>query len=725
MRARKDTGVRPSNEMLDRLRGRYGASGIAMPTREAHAVNGGVRLAYQIFGTGPQTVLLVPGWQIAHSRVWKFQVPYLAERFRVVTFDARGSGRSDRPDIGYDHDTLAADALAVMNAAGVDRAALVGWSGGVNHAIMLAAAHPDRVTHLILINGAPSQAAGPERAQRRQEVVRLFHEPHEHYAGWTKLNANYFRQDYAGWIEFFAGQMLPEPHSTKALADAMAWGLDGDPEILIRTRDEWWSQTPFPELMGRIRVPTLIVHGTDDRLGAYAANAPFLQRTIAASTLVTLDGCGHAAQLRDSVRVNRLIRDFSGPWRAPDRWAHALTAKRKVLWVCSPIGLGHVQRDLAIARELRRLRPGLEVHWLAADPVRAAVAQAGETIHPASVRLFNESAHIEARAGDHDVNIFLAIWEMDEILNANFMTFADVVERDRYDAWVGDEAWDVDHYLHENPDLKTAPYVYLTDFIGVLPIEGWDSYEGHLCWHANAEHVEHVARHPRVRDAAIFLGDPEDVLDEPFGSNLPNMREWARNHFEFSDYVLAFDPKALGGTADLRRRLGYTNTDTLVIATAGGTSVGRQLLGKIADAAPALARAIPRLRLVIVAGPRTPVEAYRGAGLDVRGYLPDLHEHLACCDAAITHGGLTTGMELIALRRPFLSFPLRNHFEQRFHVARRLRRYGHGAEMDYRQTTTETLAQATQRALAGPVDYAAVPVGGATRAAEIVSRVLG
>ena len=52
---------------------------------------------------------------------------------------------------------------------------------------------------------------------------------------------------------------------------------------------------------------------------------------------------------------------------------------------------------------------------------------------------------------------------------------------------------------------------------------GWDSYEGYLCWHANAEHVEHVARYPRLRDVAVFVGDPEDVLDEPFGHGLPNM----------------------------------------------------------------------------------------------------------------------------------------------------------------------------------------------------------
>jgi pimeloyl-ACP methyl ester carboxylesterase/UDP-N-acetylglucosamine:LPS N-acetylglucosamine transferase len=717
--------VRPPPEILDRLRGRFGASEVAPPVREGFARHGEIRLAFQVFGQAAPTLFLLPGWQMAHSRVWKFQVPYLARWFRLVTFDARGSGRSDRPATGYDHDTLTADALAVMEAAEVDRAAVIGWSGGANHAIMLAADHPDRVSHLVLISGAPSQAVGAERERRREEVLRLFHEVRERYAGWAKLNANYFRADYLGWVEFFAAQMLPEPHSTKALADAMSWGLDGDPEILIRTRDEWWSRTPFPDLMGRIRTPTLLVHGTEDRLAAHAVNAPFMQRTIAGSTLVTLEGTGHAGILRECVRVNRLIRDFVGIPPAPRRSAHALTAKRKILWVCSPIGLGHVQRDLAIARELRRLRPGLEIHWLTVDPVRSVVEQAGEIVHPASDRLLNESAHIEAQAGEHDVNVFLALWQMDEVLTSNFMTFADVTEGERYDAWVGDEAWDVDYFLHENPELKTAPYVFLTDYIGMLPIAGWDSYEGHLCWHANAEHVGHVGRYPRLRDVAIFLGDPEDVLDEPFGRDLPNMRAWAREHFEFCDYILPFDPETLPPAPVLRRQLGYPEDATLVIATAGGTSVGRHLLGKVAEAGSSLARTIPNLRLVVVAGPRARVSTDGGGHVDVQGYLPDLYQHLACCDAAVAQGGLTTGMELIALRRPFLSFPLRNHFEQRFHVARRLRRYGHAAQMDYQEVSPEGLAEGVRRALAAPIEYSPVASGGAARAAELVARVLG
>jgi hypothetical protein len=57
---------------------------------------------------------------------------------------------------------------------------------------------------------------------------------------------------------------------------------------------------------------------------------------------------------------------------------------------------------------------------------------------------------------------------MDEILCGNFMVFHDVVSEDAYDLWIGDEAWDVDHFLHENPHLKTAAYAWLTDFVGYL-----------------------------------------------------------------------------------------------------------------------------------------------------------------------------------------------------------------------------------------------------------------
>ena len=78
----------------------------------------GVKLHYEVYGSGEPTVLLLPTWSIVHSRHWKMQIPYLSRHCRVVAFDGRGNGRSDRPAEGYGEREFAADALAVMDATG-------------------------------------------------------------------------------------------------------------------------------------------------------------------------------------------------------------------------------------------------------------------------------------------------------------------------------------------------------------------------------------------------------------------------------------------------------------------------------------------------------------------------------------------------------------------------------------------------------------------------------
>ena len=85
------------------------------------------------------------------------------------------------------------------------------------------------------------------------------------------------------------------------------------------------------------------------------------------------------------------------------------------------------------------------------------VELAGERVHPATDLLMNESAHFEGWARDHDLHAFNALWDMDEIMAANFMTFADVVERERYDLWVGDEGWDLDYHLRREPGAENGP----------------------------------------------------------------------------------------------------------------------------------------------------------------------------------------------------------------------------------------------------------------------------
>src|SRR5881275_3405107 len=86
----------------------------------------------------------------------------------------------------------------------------------------------------------------------------------------------------------------------------------------------------------------------------------------------------------------------------------ASTVKR-ALYISSPIGLGHAQRDVAIARELRAQVPDLEIDWLAQDPVTRVLEGEGERIHPASAQLANESRHIESESAEHDLHCFQAL----------------------------------------------------------------------------------------------------------------------------------------------------------------------------------------------------------------------------------------------------------------------------------------------------------------------------
>jgi hypothetical protein len=111
-------------------------------------------------------------------------------------------------------------------------------------------------------------------------------------------------------------------------------------------------------------------------------------------------------------------------------------------------------------------------------------------------------------------------------------------------------------------------------------------------------------------------------------------------------------------------------------------------------------------------------------GVDIRGYVANLPEHLAACDAAIVQGGLTTTMELVATGTPFLYFPLGHHFEQQRHVRHRLDRHRAGRCLDYAQTDPDDIAAALVEQLNAPRDYLPVPSDGAARAAALVADLL-
>jgi len=691
------------------------------PDHEGFVERDGVRIFYEVYGDGGPTILLVPPWSIVHSRCWKMQIPYFARHCRVVTFDPRGNGKSARPQEpeAYAEHEFAADALAVLDATATDRAVVVTLSLGAQRSLILAAEHPERVERVVFI--APSLPIAPAHPER---LVHAFGEPLDTTEGWAKYNRHHWLRDYEDFLWFFFSRCFSEPHSTKPIEDCVGWGLETDGETLGHTSSApALDEAEIRDLAARVGCPVLVIHGDDDRVTPHARGAALAEAT--AGRLLTFEGSGHLLQAREPVRTNLAIRDFAVPAPAPARWVRGRRRRKRALYISSPIGLGHAQRDAAIAEELRKLHPDLEIDWLAQHPVTRVLEARGERIHPASAQLANESRHIECESAEHDLHCFQAIRRMDEILLSNFMVFHDLVREEQYDLWIGDEAWELDCYLHENPELKSAAYAWITDFVGWLPMDDGGEREGYVTADYNAEMIEHIARFPRVRDRAIFVGNPDDVVPDSFGPELPLIRDWTERHFDFAGYVTGFDPEGLADRERLRASLGYQPGEQVCIVSVGGSGVGETLLRRVIDSYPVAAELVEGLRMIVVAGPRIDAAALPShPGLEVRAYVHELYRHLAACDLAVVQGGLTTAMELTANRRPFLFFPLRHHFEQNFHVRHRLARYGAGRCMDFGTADAHTIASAIADEIGREVEYRPVEADGAARAARLLAELL-
>jgi len=696
------------------------------PDIEGFVESDGIKIGYEVFGRGSPTLLLLPTWTIVHSRVWKMQVPYLADHFRVVTFDRPGNGRSDRPvDPGhYGVEAVVRQALDVLDATGTEQVVLASLSRGAQEALALCADHADRVLGAIFIGaGMMVEPLHPERAAAE---AAFFDGVSPGAEGWARLNAQFWTEQYPAFADFFFDQCFSEPHSTKQHEDCVGWAAETTPEILLTDLAAIPSPDEVEAWAGRVRVPTLFIHGDDDHISPIE-RAEVLAR-LTGGELAVLEGAGHIPLARDPVAVNLLMRDFvervSG---APTtrRWARGRHRAKRALYISSPIGLGHARRDLAIASELRRLQPDLEIEWLAQHPVTRMLETAGETVHPASARLSSESAHIESESGEHRLHCFQAWRRMDEILLHDFMVFHDVVSTRHYDLVIGDEAWDVDYYLHENPELKQFAYCWLTDFVGWLPMPEAGEREARLTTDYNAEMIEHIARYPRVRDLALFVGNPADIVADRFGDDLPLIREWTEEHYRFPGYITGFDPSSVADRDQIRHELGYLPDEKVCVVTVGGSGVGTDLLRRMIDAHPMASERVPGLRTLIVAGPRIdPASLPTCAGVEVRPYVPDLYRHLAASDLAVVQGGLTTCMELTATNRPFVYLPLSQHFEQHFHVHHRLQRHRAGRRMDYSAADADGLADLVARAIDEPTNYEKVESDGAARAAAAIAELV-
>ncbi len=705
------------------------------PLRSGSVVRAGVKLAWEEYGSGPHTVYLLPPWNLAHSRAWKLVLAAIAPSVRVVTSDPPGNGRSgpSSDPMRFSAEALCADIVAVLDATNTSRAVLVGHSRTCQALLMAAATRPDRVAGAVFL--APflpySRSLFP-RVLTHPVLRPIFELPTALPLGWARMNARYISRHRRAFDLWFIRKVLSRPNSERAVDDAQSWAAQGDTSSLLASlrapilRD----RRVLDALAARVDVPVLVIHGTHDRATPFADGRWLAEAT--GGRLIALEGGDHCPHGRPALRTSLEVRDFAATVFGEARPRSAVSTRsaqrradgrKRILVLSSPIGLGHARRDLAIIDALRGLRDDLDVQWLAQQPVTGVLERAGEHVHPASARLTSECRHFELESAGHELDAFRAFRTADALITHNFMVFRDLTASERFDLVIADEVWEADHYLHEHPEEKRAPFVWLTDFVGVLPMPDATEREARLAHDANALMVEHWTARPSVRDLALFVGNPRDAVDVPLGPGLPSVRRWAEQQFRFTGYAGA--RRYAGPDRDAARRgLGVPPGVPLCVVAVGGSGVGTALLERATQAHQLARRRVSDLHTVIVTGPRIPAEGPPAPGLERKGYVPDLDRVLAAADYAVVQGGLATAMELTTNGTPFAYVPLQRHFEQHFHVHHRLRNYRAGTRVDYPDATPDHLAALVERHIGQATDFRAVETDGHLRAASRIADLL-
>ena len=373
-----------------------------LPDHEGFIDRGGVKIAYEVYGSGPQTMVFLPTWTIVHSRVYKAQLPYFSERYRCITFDGRGNGKSDKPDdvAAYSLDNQVADALAIMDATDAGKAIVVGLSASGIIASILAAYYPDRVKAAILTGTAAIVGVGypymtPQHFRDRAKKTSK---------DGNKYNREHWLSDYPDFAAHFVNNIFSEPHSTKQIEDGIEWASGTTGEVLVKTVEARLipPSVDIGEAMyRRINCPTLVIHGDDDQIQPFARAK--LVAELARAELITIPGGGHNPLGRSPAKCNTAITEFLdrklNSASLQQRFNSTSSPKRFALSVPLRLAWGHGRRDIAISQELRKLHPDLQIDWLAQDPVTRLLAASGEHIHPLSSRLASESQHIELESG--------------------------------------------------------------------------------------------------------------------------------------------------------------------------------------------------------------------------------------------------------------------------------------------------------------------------------------
>ncbi|UCC11817.1 MAG: hypothetical protein JSW02_10800, partial [candidate division WOR-3 bacterium] len=313
-------------------------------------------------------------------------------------------------------------------------------------------------------------------------------------------------------------------------------------------------------------------------------------------------------------------------------------AKKKILFVSGSLGLGHVTRDLVITKELRKQHPDIDISWIAADPARMVLEEAGEKLLPESEEWANENVVAESISKGGRFNLAQYVMTIQDDWTKNVGVFYKAISKDKYDLVIGDETYELAIALREKKIKIEPTFVMMYDFIGLDTMTD-AAQEAQAAHYINERWAHGYDEIPGKLITLIYVGEEDDIPDRTFGPSLPKRRDHVRGKYHSIGYIVPFEPDDLADKNKIRAQLGY-GEGPLIVCSIGGTAVGKTLLDLSARSFPIIKEKIPEVQMVLVAGPRVSADSLQAPpGVTVKGYVPRLYEHFAASDMAIVIGG--------------------------------------------------------------------------------------
>lgn len=262
-----------------------------------------VRLYIEDSGGSGRPVVLIHGWPLS-AEAWEPQVDVLhAAGFRVVAYDRRGFGRSDKPESGYSYDELADDLQRVLDACGLHDVTLVGFSMGGGEVARYVGRHGESRLHSVVFAAAvtpclmksadnPDGPLTPEKAQEKREALE-------------RDRAAFFEQFTADFYAANGVQKVTEAERAKALALCH----QSSRQAALACRDSF-STDDFRGDLQKLTVPTLVIHGGADAIVPFEASGQRTHQAVPHSRLVLINGAPHGLNVSHAQAFNDALLSF-------------------------------------------------------------------------------------------------------------------------------------------------------------------------------------------------------------------------------------------------------------------------------------------------------------------------------------------------------------------------------------------------------------------------------